>query len=144
MSMKLKPIINLKKAVSSTQYLVNVKKVYKNPFFNFLKYFRKTQKGKFDLIETTKKAANIWRLMNVREKSPFLNQSREAKSRTKRRRRSPSFRRYRKRKVIERKGSESSTDSASISSMELLELCGNMSRSKMRKKESKSKKIGDV
>lgn len=56
-------------------------KVYRNPFLNFLKDFRKSHKNKLDAVEVTKRAAQLWRIMNEREKSPYINMAKQAPKR---------------------------------------------------------------
>lgn len=62
-------------------------KVYRNPFLNFLRDFRKSHKHKLDVMEITKRAAQLWRIMNERERSPYINMSRQAPKRRRRKRR---------------------------------------------------------
>lgn len=56
-------------------------KVFRNPFLNFLKDFRKSHRNKLDAVEITKRAAQLWRIMNEREKSPYINMSKQAPKR---------------------------------------------------------------
>lgn len=56
-------------------------KVYRNPFLNFLQDFRKSHRAKLDVVEITRRAAQLWRIMNERERSPYINMSRNAPKR---------------------------------------------------------------
>lgn len=58
--------------------LNNPKKFFRNPFLNFLRDFRKSHKNRLDMVEITRRGAQLWRLMNTREKSPYINQTKKA------------------------------------------------------------------
>lgn len=68
--------IDLKSSLKSVD--LGAGKVYRNPFLNFLRDFRKSHKNKLDVVEITKRAAQLWRIMNERERSPYINMSRQA------------------------------------------------------------------
>lgn len=68
--------IDLKSSLKSVE--IGTGKVYRNPFLNFLRDFRKSHKNKLDVVEITKRAAQLWRIMNERERSPYINMSRQA------------------------------------------------------------------
>jgi len=52
-------------------------KITRNPFFNFLRYFRKASRG-LPMAQVTKNAAKQWRTMTERDRSPYHNMARKA------------------------------------------------------------------
>ncbi|XP_030757182.1 protamine-like isoform X2 [Sitophilus oryzae] len=52
-------------------------KITRNPFLNFLRDFRKNNKG-LKVTQLTKIGAKVWRNMNKREKSPYYRMAKEA------------------------------------------------------------------
>ncbi|KAG5892293.1 hypothetical protein JTB14_020324 [Gonioctena quinquepunctata] len=67
-------------------------RIFPNPFFNFLKNFRKSNKHKLSVVEITKRGGQLWRRMSAGEKSPYIKLARQApkytyRSRTRRRNR---------------------------------------------------------
>ncbi|KAG5892294.1 hypothetical protein JTB14_020325 [Gonioctena quinquepunctata] len=56
----------------------NPTRIFPNPFFNFLRHFRKAKKNKLSVISITKIGAQIWRGMSEEEKLPFINLARQA------------------------------------------------------------------
>ncbi|KAG5892299.1 hypothetical protein JTB14_020330 [Gonioctena quinquepunctata] len=53
-------------------------RIFPNPFFNFLKNFRKSNKHKLSVVEITKRGGQLWRRMSAGEKSPYIKLAREA------------------------------------------------------------------
>lgn len=85
-------------------------KLTRNPFLNFLRDFRKSNRHKYDVCELTKRGARLWRGMTDKEKSPYVNLSKRAPKykRTKKRRRR---RRTEKKKKKRRRRSRSRSSS---------------------------------
>lgn len=57
-------------------------KITRNPFLNFLRYFRKTSGG-LPMAQVTKNAGKQWRTMTERDRSPYRNMARKAPLRKK-------------------------------------------------------------
>ncbi|KAJ8954266.1 hypothetical protein NQ314_007141 [Rhamnusium bicolor] len=94
-------------------------KVSRNPFINFLKDYRKSNKHALNVVELTKRGAQLWRGMNDKEKSPYISLSKQApvkykQSRSRRRRRKRSRRRRKGRRRRRRSRSSSFTTEDSV------------------------------
>lgn len=92
-------------------------KVHRNPFLNFLRDFRKSHKNKIDVVEITKRAAQLWRIMNERERSPYINMSRLAPKRKRNEKSKFSGQKGRKPRV--KKGSKLKRDSKAVKKIDI-------------------------
>lgn len=102
-----RPPSNLSRKKSYNILRVAPSKALRNPFLNFMRDFRKSNKQKLNLTEMTKRGAQIWRSMSQREKSPYLQLSRQAPKKSIRRKKKSKRKKSRSRKSKKRRGKSS-------------------------------------
>lgn len=72
------------RTIKSHQNLrVTTSKIYRNPFFNFLRSYRKTAKGNMNICESARHCGQLWRGMTQIQKLPYLKLSREVPKKVK-------------------------------------------------------------